>query len=262
MTASKSSKDIAYCLRYAYTCWLREGLIADVVPSIFRRTEELLAGKELRVLRTRYVDKQIQLLVSAKPDQSAVEIAGCAKRMLSFAFSQLSVSASMLRKFSLRSVGENTSRDLEHYLLEQVNRRGYLDDRFSESLSRYTKRYVHDMSQSVTTTHGRYWNDIHLVITSNDQYCVSHSKVWDELVTSSERWTKEQGHFLNSMSLLPDHIHYLIRPALRVSPYEVGSGLIERLNALRSMPNIYRPKFYVGTYGAYSMSAIRNKGSS
>jgi REP element-mobilizing transposase RayT len=262
MSVQRSILDIAYCLRYAFTCWLNQDVAPQLVQAVFQETQESLERSNLRVLRTRFVNGQVQMLLSCRPEHSASEVARLAKLRLAYYFSQHEVRSVIRRRFTLRAVGENTSKDLEHYLQLQVERRGYVDERFSASLSQYTRDFGYDLSQSFSTNHGQYWNDIHLVVSAQDQYCVTHSQIWDELVGLAEDWFAVNGHILNSFSLLPDHLHLLIRPDVSVSPYDVGAGLISQLNSLRSMPNIYRPKFYVGTHGVYSMTAIRNKGSS
>lgn len=261
MSVQQSSMDIAYCLRYAFTCWLDQDIPFQLLQVALLQTQKALEKSKLRVLRTRYCNEQLQMVLSCRPGHSAFEIARHTKSQIAFDLKQHDIRTAIKRKFILRRVGENTSKDLEQYLQRQVERRDYVDDRFSASLTPYTKSFRTDHSMCFSTTHGRYWNDIHLVVSTQDSFCVVHSRVWDELCELAKSWLEDSSNLLSSISLLPDHLHLLIRLDVNSTPYEVGSGLITQLNSLRSMPNIYRPKFYVGTYGAYSMTAVRNKGA-
>ena len=258
MSLSQLSSNIPYCLRYAYSTWTTQKLSVNTLQDVIQQTEILLASDNLKILEHRVEGSQIQLLLSARPNHSPVDLSKITKAKLSVAFSQQKIYKSVTREFALRSVGENTTHDLEHYLREQVNRRNFVDDRFADSLRPFSKEYDVDLERCEATKYGHYWYDLHFVLGTNDRYSVAIPEIWETIVQSSELWHQEQGHQLKSISLLPDHVHLLVRPNLNVSPYRVGEGLIERLNRVKIMQNIYHSTFYVGTHGTYPMNAIRN----
>lgn len=259
MSSAQTNCQIPFCLRYAFSTWTTLNLSVNTLQDVIQRTEALLALDDLKLLEHRISENQIQFLLSARPSHSPVHLTKVTKAKLVLAFSQENIYKSLTREFALRSVGENTTRDLEHYLREQVNRRTFVDDRFADSLRPYSKEYDIDLEKCAATKYGHYWYDLHLVLGTNDRYDVALPEVWHEIVQASESWHQEQGHRLKAISLLPDHVHLLLRPNLNTSPYLVGEGLIERLNQVKIMRNIYHSTFYVGTHGIYAMNAIRNQ---
>jgi REP element-mobilizing transposase RayT len=259
MSSSQTNGKIPYCLRYAYSTWTTLNLSVNTLQDVIQRTETLLRSDDLKILEHRVAGNQIQLLLSARPSHSPVDLSKITKAKLVLAFSQQDIYKSITREFALRSVGENTSQDLEHYLREQVDRRNFVDDRFADSLRPFSKEYAVDLEKCEATKYGHYWYDLHFVLGTNDRYSVALPEIWEAIVQASELWHLEQGHQMKSISLLPDHVHLLIRPNLHTSPYQVGEGLIERLNRVKIMQNIYHPTFYVATHGAYAMNSIRNQ---
>lgn len=259
MFPSQANGNIPYCLRYAYSTWTTQKLSIKVLEDVIQQTEILFASDNLKILEQRVEGSQIQLLLSARPNHSPIDLSKITKAKLSVAFSQQKIYKSITREFALRSVGENTSQDLEHYLREQVNRRNFVDDRFADSLRPFSKEYAVDLEKCEATKYGHYWYDLHVVLGTNDRYSVALPEIWEAIVQASELWHQEQGHQLKSISLLPDHVHLLVRPNLNTSPYQLGEGLIERLNRVKIMQNIYHPTFYVATHGTYAMNAIRNQ---
>lgn len=250
---------IAFSLRYAYTTWCESYLDPKSVTEVLNATSLALEKDELRLLESRVINRQWQLLVSARPHQSPVEIVRLVKARLYVSMANLGYRNPLNRRFAIRSVGNNTSSDLKTYLAMQVERRNYIDPRFSDALQEYSKEYDFDSSLPSLTRHGKYWYDLHLVLSTSARFTVAQQTIWERLVATCEQWHAEQGEQLKSLALLPDHLHILLRPKIDTSPQMLGRGLIERLNAIKEMPNLYLPSFYVGTYGAYSMAAIRKK---
>ena len=258
MSLSQHSGNIPYCLRYAYSTWTTKRLSDKVLQEAIQQTRVFLESNELKILEHRVQGSQIQMLVSAKPNHFPIGIAKAVKAKLAIALAEQKIYKSITREFALRSVGENTTQDLEHYLREQVDRRDFVDERFANSLRPYSKEYDFDVTECERTTYGHYWYDLHLVLGTHGRYNVAIPDVWDAVLHATESWHQEQGHRLRSISLLPDHVHLLIRPNLSISPDNVGAGLIERLNRIKLMQNIYDPTFYVATHGKYAMNTIRN----
>jgi REP element-mobilizing transposase RayT len=251
--------NIAFSLRYAYTTWSEFDIDPTIGRQVLQETNLALQQVDLRLLEGQTINHQWQLLVSAKPHQSPLQITRLIKTNLSTSMSLLGYDNPLNRRFAIRSIGNNTSKDLTNYLALQVERREYVDPRFSNALQDSSKQYVCDSSVPTLTRHGKYWYELHLVIATNERYTVASAKVWELLVSTCEKHFAEHGEQLKSLSLLPDHIHIMLLPKIQNSPLAVGKGLIERLNKLQEKRNLYRPSFYVGTYGAYSMAAVRRK---
>ncbi|MBN8600719.1 MAG: transposase [Planctomycetes bacterium] len=258
MLFTQKLNESPYCLRFAYTTWLTHEVPKTSIQLAVQRAQVELQASEINLLEHRIADNQIQLLLSTKPTHSPTFIARVTKVKMSAALSAQNHNQVLKREFSLRSVGENTTKDLLSYLQKQVLRRKFVDDRFSDSLTPFSRAYKLTPGECQKTSYGYYWYDLHLVLGTTDRYCVAEERVWKAIVEATENWHQELGYQINSISLLPDHVHLLNRPCINTSPQQVGEGLVERLNRIPIMQNIYRPTFYVATHGVYAMNAVRN----
>ena len=56
---------------------------------------------------------------------------------------------------------------------------------------------------------------------------------------------------------MPDHVHLALRGAFEQSPEDVALSFMNNLAHMLKLGAIWRPGFYMGTFGEYNMRAIR-----
>jgi len=67
----------------------------------------------------------------------------------------------------------------------------------------------------------------------------------------------EHEHLLGGLSVLPDHLHVCLRGAVADSPEAIAIGYMNESCRKLAVAGLWRPSYYVGTTGAYSMNAVR-----
>jgi hypothetical protein len=105
-------------------------LITDAAP--------LWETDGLRVLEQRWTPEFVQILFSVTPDVAPLLVTARAKGRLDHALRKSGLAMSFSRKVSLRSVGDNTRRDVEAYIERQVPRRQFVDPQTEARLAEFT----------------------------------------------------------------------------------------------------------------------------
>jgi len=57
---------------------------------------------------------------------------------------------------------------------------------------------------------------------------------------------------------MPDHLHLAMRVRLSIRRRDVALAFINNLAHVLRMGAVWRPGYYVGTFGEYNMNAIRS----
>ncbi len=166
----------AYQLRYSWTGWPAGGSFAITSPSLIEATKPLWERDGLRVLEYRWTAALVQILFSAKPDVSPEFIAARAKGRLDHALRTARLHAPFSRKVALRAIGDNTRRDIEDYVARQVAKERFADPRFAERMAELTVVDPRvDLAAPEASAHGRYWYNLHLVLTVEEHARVGTS---------------------------------------------------------------------------------------
>ena len=114
----------AYSLRYSWTGWPSgtcfEGLADD---QMLERLRESWEADGLRLLEWNWSDAKIQLTFSTTPKTSPVFLATRAKGRLQDALRKAGTPQKFSRKLSVRSIGDNTTVEVENYIKNQVKER-------------------------------------------------------------------------------------------------------------------------------------------
>ncbi len=161
--------DAAFKLRYAWTGWPSRGCswARHSVRELIEQTKPHWEQDSLRVLEYRGTDDGVQILFSTTPDVTPifVFVAQRAKGRMAYAFRSAGIRVPFSRKVAVRSVGDNTRRDVEAYLERQVAKERFVDPQFAQRMAELTvvKADV-DLSQPTQRNRGRYWYNLHLVL--------------------------------------------------------------------------------------------------
>ena len=62
------------------------------------------------------------------------------------------------------------------------------------------------------------------------------------------------------IAVLPDHLHLALRGAVEQSPEEIALGFLNNLAYVLGQRPWWQAGYYAGTFGEYSMAAVRQKG--
>jgi len=127
---------IAYHLRYTWTGWPSSGDLPDVDLEAIKPQWE---SDGLRLLESRCTPRQVQLAFSARPNVSPVCLAARAKGRLQHAIRSVDACfGGFSRKVTVRSVGDNTTAEVEDYIARQVTKEQFADPRFAAEMAKYT----------------------------------------------------------------------------------------------------------------------------
>ncbi len=160
--------DPAYHLRYSWTGWPSDGALPHVD---LEGTKPYWESDGLRLLESRWSPREVQLAFSAKPAVAPVTLAARAKGRLQQAVSLAGVSfGGFSRKVCLRSVGDNTTKEVEDYIARQVGKERFADSRFAAQMEEFTVGCPEvDLKQPTESSHGRYWYNLHVVMVVADR---------------------------------------------------------------------------------------------
>jgi REP element-mobilizing transposase RayT len=214
----------------------------------------------MRLLESRWTGDMIQLLFSTRPHVSPVLLATRAKGRLDHAIRERRLRMPLSRKLAVRSIGENTREEVEAYIERQVGKERFVDPRFEAIMQQFTVVNEHvDLSQPNEATRGRYWYNLHVVLVVTTRY-----RIVDPVRLATIRdWSlgiaKKKEYLVSRLSVMPDHLHIALRGDQAQSPNEIVYSFQNNLAYALGNERIWCDSFYVGTFGEYSMGAVRSK---
>ena len=199
----------AYHLRYSWTGWPSEGTFPKLpAETFFASISPAWELDGLRLLESRWAPDMIQLSFSTKPDVAPVFVAARAKGRLQHALREAGQPCPFSRKLSLRSVGDNTTQIVTDYISRQVAKSDYVDPRFKDFLSRFTREdSAVDLSQPTATVSGRYWYNLHLVLVVSDRFPIVAEAAQTTIRDRCFVIAAKKGYAVRALSLMPDHLH-------------------------------------------------------
>ena len=246
----------AFHLRYSWTGWPTSGEIPNVdLESI----KPLWETDGLRLLETSQNTNEIKLAFSATPAVSPVFLAARAKGRLQHAIRSSALPfAGFSRKVSVRSIGDNTTQNIEKYIARQVAKGRFADERFATMMSEFTTADpMVDLDKPSETAAGRYWYNLHLVLEAAERLRTCDRKSLTIIRDGASLIATKKGYAVACLSVMPDHLHLAQRGNVEHSPQEIAlcfqNNLAYRLGQVRA----WSGSFYVGTFGKYDFGAIR-----
>ena len=209
---------------FDWTGWLSNSSTFPAnTPEIVRQTVPDWDKEGLRMMEFFVRQSMIQILFSVAPEISLILFAARVKGRLQYAFRSSGMPVVFSRKVSVRSLGENTRTDVENYIRSQVQRGDFADPRFAERMKRYTvERDDVDLAQPSATNRGRYWYNLHLVLTVAERYRMGEDVALSRLRDEAFVLAGKQGYLIKTLSLKPDHLHMALRGNIEQSPTEIG----------------------------------------
>ena len=235
--------------------WREEGIVRDWLAQLTAALEP----DGIRILSHRFAQSTVsQFLVSTKPDVAPVTIVQRVKGRLQHL---LRTRRPKMWKgnYAIRSIGNVTRAAVETYIAKQIGHHRYADPLACERIRKY--QFVSDavdLAEPRSTSHGRYWYNLHLVIVRRNR-----EAEWDDSVLSAT-WemiidaARVKQHVLSRAGILPDHIHLLIGCRIEESPLDVALGYMNNLAFVHAMQPVFQFGAFVGTTGEYTNRAIDN----
>jgi len=249
----------AYQLRYGWTGWsssapFPDGLLHHVLPDIAPEWE----GDGLRVLESSQSATQIQLTLSATPQVAPVTLAARVKGRLQHHCRRRGSPLNFSRKLAVRSLGEPTRGQVDAYVRNQVPNEPLADERFRELLTAFTVTDPRvDLSRPTESNSGRYWYNLHLVLVTRQRYRIGEAATLATIRDTSLRICAKKGYAPSTLAVLPDHLHLALRGAVAQSPEEIALSFLNNLAHVLGRRPWWEAGYYAGTFGEYSMSAVR-----
>jgi REP element-mobilizing transposase RayT len=245
----------AYQLRYDWTAWSSEGAeLPGGLSEVLGGIEPAWEDDGLRVLETRCSRQLVQVLFSVKPTVSPVFCAARAKGRLQYALRKAGHATLLQRKLSLRSVGENATNDVRQYILSQVDK----ETEYEAELAEFTRSDESVRLAAPTETRSsRYWYNLHLVLVTEERYCIRDLDRLRKLQECALRIARKKGYAIAQLAVLPDHLHVALRGNIAQSPQAIAWAFQNNLAYALGQCRIWQDTYYVGTFGEYGMGAIR-----
>jgi REP element-mobilizing transposase RayT len=221
-------------------------------------TSPLWEEDGMRVLEQRCEREMLQILFSVQPSISPQFLATRAKGRLDYSARKVGAAVNFSRKLAICSVGDSTRRDVEWYLSRQVSKEAFADPRFEAQMASLTVANSEvDLSRPVPSLSGRYWYNVHLVLVADKRERIHDTKMLTDLRDATLRVARKKGHLLSRLAVMPDHLHLAVRPLISESALGVAFAYQNNLAHMLGGRRIWQDSFYVGTFGEYSMQAVR-----
>jgi putative transposase len=259
----------AYQLHY-YMCfrtrWRREEFAeANRETSFSRLLAEVCGNHGYHLLQHKLYPDHLRCLLSLKPDQAISVVINRLKANISREF---------CREFGLepplwatgylaRSVGRVRIHAVKQYLAHQAEHHGY-----SARVSPPVFRHRSDQPAALRAAHAVFDLSYHLVFATRYRRSVFGSTLGGELVDYWLKVAGKRGFALDEATVLPDHVHLLVRLAPKTSIEECALSLMnnsqhwmekhhKRALMQAEIDSVWQPSAYAGTCGKVTTAMVK-----
>lgn len=248
----------AFHLRYGWTGWPSSSTFPDEPhEEFFEKLTEAWETDGIRLLEYDWTPKQLQFLTSVTPEVAPVTFTARMKGRLDYALRKAEMPTKFNRTFAMRTVGENRRDEVEQYIGRQVQKEGFADPKFEEFLEEFTTvNESVDLSSRVETKSGRYWYNLHVVLTVRDRSRITDREGLSTLYDWSLNVAEVKGYRISALSVMPDHLHLALGGNVEHSPEEIALSFMNNLAYQFGHMALWQPSFYVGSFGEYDMGAV------
>ena len=249
----------AYALRYTWCGWTTAGDLRSLSEEGWVELEKAWEKDGLRLVECKIDANNFLLTFSTKPVVSPVFLAARAKGRLEHALRAADGrGVTFSRKVVVRSVGDNVTNDVQAYIASQIQNQAFVDPQFAEFLKQFTVvDSTVDLSIPAESRSGRYWYNLHLVLVTDGRTRIVNESSLKLIRDGSTRIAAKKVHKVAAISVMPDHLHLALRGSFEQSPEEIALAYMNNLAHMLKMGAIWKPGYYVGTFGEYNMRAIR-----
>jgi REP element-mobilizing transposase RayT len=166
------------------------------------------------------------------------------------------------RKVCIRSLGDTTRAQVDAYIRDQVANEPLADEKFRELLTAFTVCNSQvDLSVPTETNSGRYWYNLHLVLVASQRYRAGEAATLAKIRDTIAKICAKKGYAASRMSVLPDHVHLALRGDIEQTPEQIALAFLNNLAWVLDRRPWWMCGYYAGTFGEYSMAAVRTRRS-
>src|SRR5579884_868338 len=248
----------AYQLRYGWTGWASASPFAtDVLADVLLGIAPEWTTDGLRLLESKLTPTQLQLTFSTTPQVSPVLLAARVKGRIQHHCRHHGAPIDFSRKLAVRSLGDATRARVEAYIREQVPNEPLADPRYRAMLTAFTVHNAEvDLAEPTESHSGRYWYNLHLVLVLRERYRLGEAATLAKIRDTVQRICRKKGYQVSTLSIMPDHLHAALRGVIEQSPEEIALSFLNNLAHAVGGP-WWEAGYYAGTFGEYSMAAVR-----
>ena len=259
----------AYQLHY-YICfrtrWRREEFgTANRATALSRLLVEICANHDYHLLQHKVYSDHLRCLVSLRPDQSISAVINKLKSNVSREFSSaFSLEPPLWATgYLARSVGRVRIRAVKQYLAHQAEHHGY-----SARVRPPVVRHRSERPTVLRAAHAVFDLNYHLVFATRYRRSIFGSTLGRELVDYWLKVAEKRGFALDEATVLPDHVHLLVKLAGKASIQDCALSLMNNSQlwiAKRhkgaliqaNIDSLWQPSAYAGTCGKVTTAMVR-----
>lgn len=250
----------AYQLRYNWSAWPAEKTLFPARPTD-ACFEDVYCGWEadgIRVLDIHWAPEEMMFLCSVTPHVSPVTFTTRMKGRLQYTLKKQSIPIAFSHKVAMNTVGDSKRCVVETYIENQVENAQFASEQHAEFLKQFTVIYKDiDLANPIATKRGRYFFNLHLVLVVDGRVEIEDGAWLARLRDTCLRIASVKKHRISALSIMPDHLHIALSGDIFQSPGELALCYMNNLSHVMQRGALWRPSYYVGSFGEYNMHATR-----
>jgi REP element-mobilizing transposase RayT len=212
----------------------------------------------IRILECRYSDRCWQFFVSSTPNLAPAAILQRLKGRLQHALREIEPRA-FRRNYRIESLGSARREVVENYIRAQPGRHPMADSRAQAAIESCQIFDVEiNLSVLRRSSHGEFLYNLHLVLEHEQGWHNAHRdflhKTRDMLIAAC----RKHELLLSTAGIVANHLHIAIGCGINQAPNELAVMFLNNLAHCHDGKAIYRPSYYVGTFGNIDHGAVRN----
>ena len=257
-----TSENTRTCFRLHWSLALfwRTPVPERTLTTCMEDVKPLAEGDGIRILEHCMAGPNVSLfLLSTGPALSPADVVRTMKGRLQHAVRKTQPKA-FRRNYFITSVGTSGRRLIEGYVASQAEHHRMADDRVQEALVRCQMVNSDvDLAVENDSAHGRYIHNLHLVFVNAERWRDVRE---DQLRKNNEtilRVSRAEGHRVSRIGVFSDHVHIALGCGVNDAPSRVALCYMNALAHSQGSVPVYQCGYYAGTFGEYSMEAIRRR---
>jgi len=251
----------AYHLRYTWTGWpSRTEFPAQPDASFFATLETAWQSDHLKRIATNWNADKIQFTFSTMPSVSPTFFVARVKGRLQHALRLARSPVKFSRKIAFRGIGDNHSSEIEQYLIRQVAKEEFADERFAELIRQFTK--VGDrrrFAEPMASNSGRYWYNLYIVLVTSGRGRIGSLEDLRKLDRAIDGTAIKHDYDIVMRTWLLDHLHMGLRGNINHSPQEIALAFMNNTAYAVGQNAVWQGGYYAGTFSEYDSNAVRGQ---
>lgn len=237
----------------------------DRLKFLRQQLTDLSQAYELHLLEQDCQPRNVQLLLSLRPDQLIADVVKQLKGRSSSALCQRFGLTPPLwaRGYLARSAGRVRVQAVKRYLETQAEHHGYAN-RVRPPVFRFKER----ATRSLATAHSAFDLAHHLVFATRFRRGLFDSKTGAALISYWLRVASLRGFAIDQATVVPDHMHLLVRITPKITIVQVALALMNnaqyfvgkhfpRAMIEAKVDQLWQPSAYAGTCGGLTTALLK-----